>query len=140
MPDTRVYRKKQSRGYSRRKVETRDLRQRFLIVCEGKRTEPDYFRCFRVPKNVVALDIQGLGFNTIRLVEEAIRIKADEEYDQIWCVFDRNSHPVEHFNSALRLAEKEGIQVAYSNPLKPERDNPSTTVHLLVLELNRFIP
>lgn len=29
-----------SRGYSQRKIDTRDIRQRFLIVCEGEKTEP----------------------------------------------------------------------------------------------------
>ena len=27
----------------KRQVKTRDLRERFLIVCEGKKTEPLYF-------------------------------------------------------------------------------------------------
>ena len=37
------------------------------------------------------------------------------KYDQVWCVFDKNSFPKEHFNSALALAEKNKIKVAYSN-------------------------
>lgn len=53
--------KANSRGYSPRKVNTRELKQRFLIVCEGERTEPNYFKSFRVPKNVVSIDVRGLG-------------------------------------------------------------------------------
>lgn len=191
-----------SRGYSRRKVNTREIRQRFLIVCEGKETEPNYFRSFRVPG--VVIEIQGVGKNPTSLVEKAKDLRNQEEYDQVWCVFDRNSWTENDFNSAIKNAQKAKIKVAYSNesfelwyilhfqfldngisrkdyckkltsligytyqknsdviydklidrqhtaiknadnllkqynPLNPARDNPSTTVHLLVKELNRFI-
>lgn len=53
-----------SRGYSERKVATRDIIERFLIVCEGDKTEPNYFRCFRVPKDVI--DVRGFGYNPSR--------------------------------------------------------------------------
>ncbi|WP_414520895.1 AAA family ATPase, partial [Umezakia ovalisporum] len=43
------------------KVGTRKLRKKFLIVCEGKETEPNYFKSFPVPKDVI--DVQGFGFN-----------------------------------------------------------------------------
>jgi hypothetical protein len=191
-----------SRGYSPRRVNVREIRQRFLIVCEGEKTEPNYFRSFRVPK--VVIDIQGLGKNPSSLVEEARELQVQEDYDQIWCVFDRDSWTEADFNSAIRDAQAEGFKVAYSNesfelwyilhfeflntgiprsdyvqkltyllgyeyqknseaiynkiinrqttalknaenlfkqydPPNPARDNPSTTVHLLVQELNKFI-
>jgi len=155
-----------------------------------------------VPKNVVKVDPSG--FNTVSLVKRAIKLSREVEYDQVWCVFDRDSFPAQHFNLALRLAEQHAIRVAYSNeafelwyllhfhyydaamsradygnmlnnllgmqyrknrddmydllrsrqvdamrnakrlleqynPSNPALDNPSTTVHLLVEELNRFI-
>jgi hypothetical protein len=191
-----------SRGYSPRRVNIREIRQRFLIVCEGEKTEPNYFRSFRVPK--VVIDIQGLGKNPSSLVEEARELQDQEDYDQIWCVFDRDSWTEADFNSAIRDAQAEGFKVAYSNESfelwyilhfeflntgiprsdyvqkltyllgyeyqknsesiynkiinrqttaiknaenlfkqydspNPARDNPSTTVHLLVQELNKFI-
>lgn len=195
--------KRSSRGYSERKVETRELRERFLIVCEGEKTEPNYFKSFPVPKDVI--DIHGLGANTTSLVKEAIKLKnKDGDYDQVWCVFDRDSFTKQNFNAAISMAKAQGIQVAYSNeafelwyllhfhyyhtamsrkrygtmltqllgyeyqknsetiyeklenrqkdairnsrklleqydPPNPECDNPSTTVHLLVEQLNRFI-
>ena len=107
-----------SRG---RGADVREERERFLIVCEGINTEPDYFRGFRVPGLVV--DAVGTGHNTLSLVDEAIRVKAEREakarregkppYDQVWCVFDRDSFP--HFNDAIRHAEAAGFRVAYSN-------------------------
>ncbi len=57
------------RGYSDRKIETRELIERFLIVCEGEKTEPNYFNAFRVPKDVI--DVRGLRFNPSKLVEKA---------------------------------------------------------------------
>ncbi len=56
------------RGLQRR-VNVRELRQRFLIVCEGEKTEPNYFNSFRVPG--VVIDVRGIGENTVRLVERA---------------------------------------------------------------------
>jgi len=35
------------RGYADCRVKTRELRQRFLIVCEGGKTEPRYFESFQ---------------------------------------------------------------------------------------------
>src|SRR5437867_9967969 len=98
--------------YSARKVNVQPTLPRFLIVCEGEKTEPNYFKSFRVPG--VVLKVLGIGQNTIRLVREAIKRKREGDYDQIWCVFDRNSVPPQHFNDAIDLAEREGIKVAYS--------------------------
>jgi hypothetical protein len=196
-------RKVNSRGYSPRKVDTREVKQRFLIVCEGEKTEPNYFEGFRVSK-VVEIDVQGLGENPSKLVQSAKELKKQDDYDQVWCVFDRDSWTIEDFNNAIKNATAQGFKVAYSNeafelwyvlhfefintgiprkdylrkltsllgqtyqknsetiydelfekqstaiknadnllkqyePPNPAKDNPSTTVHLLVQELNRFI-
>ncbi len=104
-----------ARGYSPRTVDARETIQKFLIVCEGEQTEPNYFRKFRVPKQVARVDVHGLGANTESLVRRAVGLRDEDEYDQVWCVFDRDSFKVESFNAALALAAREGIQVAYSN-------------------------
>ena len=192
-----------SPGHSPRKVNIREVRQRFLIVCEGEKTEPNYFNSFRVPKDVI--DVKGVGENPSNLVERAIQYNIGEHYDQVWCVFDRDSWPPQDFNNAIQNAKNQNFNVAYSNeafelwyvlhfeflntgiprsdychklnklmgkkykknseqiykelidkqdiaiknskrlleeyePRKnPVKDNPSTTVHLLVEELNRFL-
>jgi len=199
-------RKVDSRGYSSRKIDTRELRQNFLIVCEGEKTEPKYFEAFPVPKDVV--DIRGLGQNPSKLVNSTKKIIEQKEegyYDQVWCVFDRDDWTAEDFNNAIPNSKIQEIKVAYSNEafelwyvlhfeflnsgiprsdyikkldgllgykykknsediydelidkqsiaiknaknlLKqydsqtPVKNNPSTTVHLLVQELNKFIP
>jgi len=180
--------------------------QTFLIVCEGERTEPNYFRAFCVPAEVQKTII-GEGFNTLSLVRRTVELAQEQSYNQVWCVFDRDSFPLETFNAALELARQQGFHVAYSNeafelwyllhfhfyqtgvtrvqymsllsellnrsfhrpyrkndpnlyalllshqpdairnarnllalytPLNPGRDNPSTTVHHLVEELNKY--
>ncbi len=191
-------------GIKPRKVEIREPRDTFLIVCEGQKTEPKYFKAFRVPATVEEFNVVGFGSNTLSLVEKAIELKQERDYDQVWCVFDRDSFSALQFNEALALAAREGMKVAYSNeafelwyllhfnyydaamsrsqypgklskllgfkyrknlpnmyatllekqqeamrnakkllgrynPSCPERDNPSTTVHLLVEQLNRFL-
>jgi hypothetical protein len=106
---------KNLRGYSSRKVNIREIKQRFLIVCEGAKTEPNYFKNFRVPKTVI--DVKGVGENPSRLVQSAIDLnaEADEEYDQVWCVFDRDDWPPQDFNNAIHKAENHNLKVAYSN-------------------------
>ena len=98
-----------------RKVDTRNIRERFLIVCEGAKTEPNYFRSFRVNRTIFEVDIRGFGYNTLSLVEKATELKAGNDYDQVWCVFDRDSFPPRIFNDAFEKAKREGIKIAYSN-------------------------
>jgi len=60
-----------------RRVNVRELRQRFLIVCEGEKTEPNYFNSFRVPKAVV--EVVGVGMNTVDLVRKALDLKQKDD-------------------------------------------------------------
>jgi len=191
----------------RRRVNTREIRQRLLIVCEGKKTEPNYFKGFRLSNRLstVWIEVIGLGRNTVGLVEEARKLKRQDDYDQVWCVFDKDDFSSDDFNHAIELAPRHNIRVAYSNqafelwyllhfnyidtgvsrdsyqqklterlghPYKkndakmyeilrdkqetairnaekllqnygdnhnPADNNPCTTVHLLVIELNKFV-
>ena len=95
---------------------------RILIVCEGTKTEPNYFRQFRIGENshfVYDIECYGGGCDTIRVVDIAIEKKcaADKTtpYDSVWAVFDRDSFPKEHFNNAIKKAKAHGIEVAWSN-------------------------
>lgn len=104
---------KRGRGYTVRAINTRQVRQRFLIVCEGAKTEPTYFQQFRVPSLVV--NVEGLGYDPRQLVDKAIDLRRADDYDQVWCVFDRDSWPIDNFNGAIAKAQKQKIQIAYSN-------------------------
>ena len=101
-----------------RRQSTREVKQSFLIVCEGVRTEPDYFKAFRM--TAATVKAVGQAMNTTSLVSKAISIRdADQKkkrtYDQCWVVFDKDDFPAKDFNEAIALAEKNGFKVAYSN-------------------------
>lgn len=98
----------------RRRNDARPLRAYFLIICEGEKTEPQYFLRFKVRADV-RTDVIGLGDNTLSLVGRACEMQQQEEYTDVWVVFDRDSFPAERFNEAIALAERQGIRVAYSN-------------------------
>lgn len=97
-----------------RKINFRETVPSFLVVCEGKRTEPYYFRGFHVG-HVLDVKVEGLGQSTVNLVREAIKLKNKEYYEQVWVVFDIDNCTPAQVNEAIRLAEENGIRVAYSN-------------------------
>lgn len=198
-PTGRKSAKGRGKGYRDRQVKIREIRQKFLIVCEGAKTEPNYFIKFQVPKLVV--DVKGLGLSPSQLVDAAQELRLEDDYDQVWCVFDRDEW--DNFNDAFSKARQRNVKIAYSNeafelwfllhfnyydtkiprseyisrlsqcldkpyqknsetifdelegkigqaihnaerlmkqydPPNPSIDNPSTTVHLLVKELQKF--
>ncbi len=106
--------RRQSDRYARR-TNVREQVPVFLIVCEGEKTEPSYFRAFPVstsPKVVVL----GTGFNTVSLVREAERQRGQyDDTDQVWCVFDKDSFSAADFNGAIEAARTRGFGVAYTN-------------------------
>lgn len=97
-----------------RKTNIRNQIPSFLIVCEGKKTEPLYFKAFHVG-GVRNVQVKGLGESTINLVRETINLKTNKDYDQVWVVFDIDDCPTQQVNDAIMLAQKNGIEVAYSN-------------------------
>jgi len=109
--------KLRARRALQRKKELRFERENILIVCEGK-TERLYFDSF--PLKSANLKTISTGSNTKTLIKRAKKesdgaIKRDESYDQVWCVFDRDSFSKEQFNTAIQMAESSGFQVAWSN-------------------------
>lgn len=101
-----------------RRQGVREIKQSFLIVCEGEKTEPDYFKAFRM--TAATVKAVGQAMKTMTLVNKAISIReADRlkkrEYNQCWVVFDKDDFPASDFNQAIQLAEKNGFRVAYSN-------------------------
>lgn len=94
--------------------------RRILIVCEGKKTEPNYFKGFENnPEVYDSIDIQGTGYNTESLIKEAIRINDEalrkkEPYIETWCVFDKDDFSDTSFENAIKLAAKNHIKCAYS--------------------------
>jgi hypothetical protein len=98
---------------------TRKLR-RILIVCEGEKTEPNYFKKFpETPDVYDRIDVHGTGYNTVSLVKEAVRLKNEalrrrEPYIEVWCVFDKDDFSISSFNEAIKLTAVSGLRCAYS--------------------------
>ncbi|MBN9299835.1 MAG: RloB domain-containing protein [Filimonas sp.] len=120
--------KRFARQEHKRAKNVREKRKYYLIVCEGKATEPNYFEGLKrdLPKGVLTacqIDIEGAGMNTQSLVDEALRLKEKYErlnsrpVDRLWVVFDRDSFSAENFNAAItRCANnKPAIGCAWSN-------------------------
>ncbi|MEO7993296.1 MAG: RloB family protein [bacterium] len=94
-----------------------------LVVCEGERTEPDYFRHVKARLRLSAAEIESepnasapssvVSFAKARLRHHRSKGIADVE---VWCVIDRDTHTQQDFESAVSDAIKSGFQVACSIP------------------------
>ena len=110
----------------RRRRSFREPRKRFLIVCEGEVTEPDYFNDIRrTERGIIELEIVPGGVPK-SVVERAVEMKKESErdakrrkdenlrYDSVWCVFDVDEHPF--VPEAKQQAHANAINLAVSNP------------------------
>jgi hypothetical protein len=102
-----------------KKRKNKDIIVYFLIVCEGEKTEPNYFKSFPKKLGKVVYDIQyeGGGISTEKVVEKAIELRDrnPQKYDRVWAVFDKDSFPPKNFNAAILKAKQNGIGCAWSN-------------------------
>ncbi len=113
--------KREAKAAKKRKVATRDKIVRFLIVCEGERTEPNYFKGLVKDRysEVRAEEIVGEGRSTCALVKktEEIRLRLERQrqlrFDRVWVVFDKDDF--NDFNEAIALANQKGYGAAWSN-------------------------
>ena len=97
----------------------------YLIVCEGKQTEPNYFNGIKQAINIKygnkvevlipSIDVKGTGLNTTSLVKYTQRTinHSNKVYGQVWVVFDKDDYNDEQFDSAIKNCD---YNVAWSNP------------------------
>lgn len=98
----------------------------FLIVTEGEKTEPLYFKGLqKLIKDKVGgmidivetpiIDIQGGGCATGSLIEVTEKIVKEAKiiYQNVWVVFDKDDF--EDFEQAIRDGESKGYKIAWSN-------------------------
>jgi len=122
-----LFKKRQGKR-KERKSENREMKPyRYLIVCEGEKTEPNYFEGFKEEINSKykdqvkikkwEIDIEGTGRNTESLVEYASELqrKSAVEFGNIWCVFDKDDFTDEQFNNAIEKCKKNDFKPAWSN-------------------------
>lgn len=123
--------------FSRRKQErqkriSKELKiraEKWLIVCEGEETEPNYFERLLDYANAkterkIKYTIKGTGRNTESLVSsidnyfifvDDLKIKEDIPYGKTFAVFDKDSFRKGQFNNAIHMSIKKGYIPIWSN-------------------------
>lgn len=103
-------------------------RQKFLVVCEGKVTEPEYLQHVKnaLRHHLLTIHVPNERGDPLEVVEIAVRLVKDAEraarrerdnnirYDKAWCVVDVDEHA--RLSAAIKLAAENGISMAISNP------------------------
>ncbi len=84
--------------------------RRYLIVAEDSKSALDYLLAFKIPTTVAKIVTEGGAGNTVSVVDKGIElrdqaIRAGEPFVHIWCVFDRDEHPLERYKAAFSRAK-----------------------------------
>jgi hypothetical protein len=97
----------------------KNIARKYLIVCEGQ-TEEIYFGSFPIAN--ITVTTKGVGRTKLALVKKAKDLAKEDNYDEIWCVFDMDINYADQenqrndFNSAIKQCqETKKFRVAYSN-------------------------
>tara|TARA_B110000211_G_scaffold213443_1_gene253959 strand:- start:471 stop:1142 length:672 start_codon:yes stop_codon:yes gene_type:complete len=104
----------------RRKAK-RSSYEKVLIVCEGEKTEPNYFNeCIQFYRlNTANVEVDGTcGSSPKSVYERAIELWETEErkgdpYDRVYCVFDRDSHET-YDETVKRISDHNPEDVFYA--------------------------
>lgn len=112
---------KRFRSASSFKRSTKGSRQsydRILVVCEGKKTEPNYFNSLRdhlklSNSNVVVTGECGSDPSSVVAKANEVK-KRDSGYDRVFCVFDKDKH--ERYAEAVDTAKANGFIAITSIP------------------------
>jgi hypothetical protein len=106
----------------RRRAPRREPYDRVLIVCEGEKTEPNYFSelkdHYRLSNANIAVTRAG-GTDPLSIVRTAKQLQAKEQkqgdrYDRVYCVFDRDRHA--NFQTACDQIKQSEFHSARSWP------------------------
>ena len=116
----------------RRRGPTRESRACVLIVCEGEKTEPNYFHALReeLGLNTVEVQVEGGEFGSapISIVDTALALREERErkaarssilveYDEVWCVIDVEAPtPHDSLDRAFVKAKAQDLKLTLSNP------------------------
>lgn len=115
-----------------RKKNERSQNNRYLIVCEGTKTEPNYFHDLiedlHIPHHVVRI-AKNNGVSPDRVVAHALDLYKNDAvngdaYDKVYCVFDRDRHTT--FDEAVKCVKSSG------KPLVAITSTPCFEVWLLL--------
>lgn len=104
-----------------RKSKKRERYKVIMIVCEGSKTEPNYFKGLRNELGLNPANIQieccPNGNDPVSIINHAINEHKKNDYDKIYCVFDKDAHS--NYQQALNKIR------THSNNKKPIYAIPS---------------
>lgn len=130
MPNDKLHSR---RNAERQQRKTDILNQKmgtWLIVSEGEKTEPNYFKLAVEDINSglsdeqkIKLDIKGQGMNTVSLVQSANDFIYEIDkyrnktpiYGKVFVVFDKDSFEDKAFDEAISMCESQGWIPLWSN-------------------------
>ncbi len=130
MGNDSIFKKRQEERKKRKENVIKQKSSTWLIVCEGKQTEPNYFKgaVDEINKKIekqykLKVKIVGKGMNTVSLVKstENMQNEIDEyqtstiPYSKIFVVFDKDSFSAQAFNKAVEMCNKNGYIPLWSN-------------------------
>ena len=85
----------------------------YLIICEGTKTEPNYFNEIKEKmsdnnKNKITIEIVGIGKGTTNLLEYAKKKvqKSTNYISNVWLIYDKDDFSNESFNKVLEECKK----------------------------------
>lgn len=107
-----IHKAKKAKSFERRK-ENKEAGKRYLIVCEGSKTEPNYFRELRhnLRLQTATIEICGeeCGSDPVSVYQHATRLYEKEKgatYDTVYCVIDKDDH--KNLSRAIELIKSKG--------------------------------
>jgi hypothetical protein len=110
----------------KRRKPYRSEAQRFILICEGEKTEPAYFNALKskYPGAMIQFEFIAPAGTPITIKDKArdrmaalkkeMRDNPSAKADNVWAVFDRDEHG--HISDAIQGCETMGVEVAFSNP------------------------
>ncbi|POO76766.1 hypothetical protein C1T30_41170 [Bacillus sp. MBGLi97] len=103
----------------RRSRSQKKINPNYLIICEGKATEVNYFNGIKRHIMLPTMNIKvfGIGKSKQELVKFAIgkRSKSRDEIKSTWVVFDKDDISNEDIDKTIKFAKDNNINVAFSN-------------------------
>lgn len=100
-----------------RQINNRITNETILIICEGKKTEKNYFIALRDHYKIesIFIEIDPNSDPSPSSIVEYAKSKINDGYDKIYCVFDRDKH--NDFNKAKNsINSNKKLQAIISNP------------------------
>lgn len=100
----------------RRRRPFREPRTRILVLCCGKRTEPEYFKGLvqHVRNPSVTVKVKSGISDPAGLVEQAKARLGADDFDQVWCVVDVDEFDIDR--AVEGSGSVAGVRLAVSNP------------------------